>query len=141
MDIVLGRFGQRAGGLLVVAGEQHRLLGILLLQRVQARRQVGAAAEQAGKARYLGASSMHAWQFAKANEVARRHGWTPFVSMQPELSLLYREEADRRPDGAAVFSGDLQLTHGELAARDVPVEQVPRPRPRLRRDRGRIRRS
>jgi 1-deoxyxylulose-5-phosphate synthase len=47
---------------------------------------------KAGKARYLGASSMHAWQFAKANEVARRHGWTPFISMQPELSLLYREE-------------------------------------------------
>jgi aryl-alcohol dehydrogenase-like predicted oxidoreductase len=47
---------------------------------------------KAGKARYLGASSMHAWQLAKANEVARRHGWTPFVSMQPELSLLYREE-------------------------------------------------
>jgi aryl-alcohol dehydrogenase-like predicted oxidoreductase len=47
---------------------------------------------KAGKARYVGASSMHAWQFAKAQEVARRHGWTPFVSMQPELSLLYREE-------------------------------------------------
>jgi aryl-alcohol dehydrogenase-like predicted oxidoreductase len=47
---------------------------------------------KAGKARYIGASSMHAWQFAKAQEVARRHGWTPFVSMQPELSLLYREE-------------------------------------------------
>jgi aryl-alcohol dehydrogenase-like predicted oxidoreductase len=47
---------------------------------------------QAGKARYLGASSMAAWQFAKAQEVARRHGWTPFISMQPELNLLYREE-------------------------------------------------
>lgn len=47
---------------------------------------------KAGKARYLGASSMHAWQFAKAQAVAERHGWTPFVSMQPELSLLYREE-------------------------------------------------
>jgi len=47
---------------------------------------------KAGKARYIGASSMHAWQLAKANEVARRQGWTPFVSMQPELSLLYREE-------------------------------------------------
>ncbi len=47
---------------------------------------------KSGKARYLGASSMHAWQFAKAQEVARAHGWTPFVSMQPELSLLYREE-------------------------------------------------
>jgi aryl-alcohol dehydrogenase-like predicted oxidoreductase len=47
---------------------------------------------KAGKARYLGASSMHAWQFAKAQHVAQRHGWTPFVSMQPEYSLLYREE-------------------------------------------------
>ena len=47
---------------------------------------------RAGKARYLGASSMWAWQFAKAQHVAERHGWTRFDSMQPELSLLYREE-------------------------------------------------
>ena len=47
---------------------------------------------KAGKARYLGASSMAAWQLAKANQVAERYGFTPFVSMQPELSLLYREE-------------------------------------------------
>ena len=47
---------------------------------------------KAGKARYLGASSMFAWQFAKAQQVAERHGWTRFISMQPELSLLYREE-------------------------------------------------
>ena len=47
---------------------------------------------KAGKARYIGASSMFAWQFAKAQRVAERHGWTRFVSMQPELSLLYREE-------------------------------------------------
>ncbi|MBI5259877.1 MAG: aldo/keto reductase [Burkholderiales bacterium] len=47
---------------------------------------------KAGKARYIGASSMHAWQFAKAQHLAERHGWTRFVSMQPELSLLYREE-------------------------------------------------
>ena len=47
---------------------------------------------KAGKARYLGASSMFAWQFAKAQQVAQRHGWTRFISMQPELSLLYREE-------------------------------------------------
>jgi aryl-alcohol dehydrogenase-like predicted oxidoreductase len=47
---------------------------------------------RAGKARYLGASSMFAWQFAKAQEVARTHGWTPFVSMQNHLNLLYREE-------------------------------------------------
>ena len=47
---------------------------------------------KAGKVRYIGASSMWAWQFAKAQAVAERHGWTRFVSMQPELSLLYREE-------------------------------------------------
>jgi len=47
---------------------------------------------KAGKARYIGASSMHAWQFAKALYVARSHGWTEFVSMQNHLNLLYREE-------------------------------------------------
>jgi aryl-alcohol dehydrogenase-like predicted oxidoreductase len=45
-----------------------------------------------GKARYLGASSMHAWQFAKAQHVVERHGWTRFVSMQNHYNLLYREE-------------------------------------------------
>ncbi|MGN6610977.1 MAG: aldo/keto reductase [Angustibacter sp.] len=47
---------------------------------------------RAGKARYLGASSMAAWQFAKAQHVAEREGWTPFVSMQPHYNLVYREE-------------------------------------------------
>jgi aryl-alcohol dehydrogenase (NADP+) len=47
---------------------------------------------RAGKARYLGASSMYAWQFAKAQHVAQRHGWTPFVSMQNHYNLIYREE-------------------------------------------------
>ncbi|WP_417844665.1 aldo/keto reductase [Thalassospira sp.] len=47
---------------------------------------------KAGKARYIGASSMHAWQFAKALYVSRANGWTPFVSMQNHLNLLYREE-------------------------------------------------
>jgi 1-deoxyxylulose-5-phosphate synthase len=47
---------------------------------------------RAGKARYLGASSMYAWQFAKAQHVARANHWTPFVSMQPHYNLLYREE-------------------------------------------------
>jgi aryl-alcohol dehydrogenase-like predicted oxidoreductase len=45
-----------------------------------------------GKVRYLGASSMYAWQFAKALALARQHGWTPFVSMQNFYNLLYREE-------------------------------------------------
>lgn len=47
---------------------------------------------RAGKARYLGGSSMHAWQFMKALGLQRQHGWAPFVSMQNHLNLLYREE-------------------------------------------------
>jgi aryl-alcohol dehydrogenase (NADP+) len=47
---------------------------------------------KAGKVRYIGASSMHAWQFAKALFLADRHGWTRFVSMQNHYNLLYREE-------------------------------------------------
>jgi 1-deoxyxylulose-5-phosphate synthase len=47
---------------------------------------------KAGKARYLGASSMYAWQFAKLQQTAERHGWTRFVSMQNQYSLMYREE-------------------------------------------------
>jgi aryl-alcohol dehydrogenase-like predicted oxidoreductase len=47
---------------------------------------------RAGKARYIGASSMYAWQFCKALYLARLHGWTRFVSMQNHLNLLYREE-------------------------------------------------
>jgi aryl-alcohol dehydrogenase (NADP+) len=47
---------------------------------------------KAGKARYLGASSMWAWQFAKAQQVAERNGWTRFVTMQNHYNLLYREE-------------------------------------------------
>lgn len=47
---------------------------------------------KAGKARYIGASSMYAWQFAKAQQVAANHGWSRFVSMQNYLNLIYREE-------------------------------------------------
>ena len=47
---------------------------------------------RAGKARYIGASSMYAWQFAKAQHVADSRGWTRFVSMQNHYNLLYREE-------------------------------------------------
>ncbi|MEU6852917.1 aldo/keto reductase [Actinacidiphila alni] len=47
---------------------------------------------KAGKARYIGASSMHAWQFAKALYTADLHGWTRFVSMQNHYNLIYREE-------------------------------------------------
>ncbi len=47
---------------------------------------------RAGKARYIGASSMYAWQFQKALAVSERNGWARFVSMQNHLNLLYREE-------------------------------------------------
>ena len=47
---------------------------------------------RAGKARYIGASSMFAWQFSKAQHIAESHGWTRFVSMQNHYNLVYREE-------------------------------------------------
>ncbi|MEU6283019.1 aldo/keto reductase [Streptomyces sp. NPDC047028] len=47
---------------------------------------------KAGKVRYIGASSMYAWEFSKAQYTAERHGWTKFVSMQNHYNLLYREE-------------------------------------------------
>ncbi len=63
---------------------------------------------KAGKVRYIGASSMHAWQFAKALYLADRHGWTRFVSMQNHYNLLYREEEREmmglcRSEGIAVI--------------------------------------
>ena len=47
---------------------------------------------RAGKARYIGASSMYAWQFAKALHTSEKHGWTKFISMQNHYNLAYREE-------------------------------------------------
>jgi aryl-alcohol dehydrogenase-like predicted oxidoreductase len=47
---------------------------------------------RAGKVRYLGASTMYTWQFAKMNHVAAMNGWTPFINMQCQYNLLYREE-------------------------------------------------
>jgi aryl-alcohol dehydrogenase-like predicted oxidoreductase len=47
---------------------------------------------KSGKVRYIGASSMHAWQFARALGIAEKHGWTRFISMQNLVNLLYREE-------------------------------------------------
>jgi aryl-alcohol dehydrogenase-like predicted oxidoreductase len=63
---------------------------------------------KAGKARYIGASSMWAWQFAKYQQAAERNGWTRFVSMQDEVSLVYREEEREmlplcRADGIGVI--------------------------------------
>jgi aryl-alcohol dehydrogenase-like predicted oxidoreductase len=47
---------------------------------------------KSGKVRYIGASSMYAWQFAKALYISQQHGWTRFTTMQNHLNLLYREE-------------------------------------------------
>lgn len=47
---------------------------------------------KAGKARYIGASSMHASQFAQALALQKQHGWAPFVTMQDHYNLIYREE-------------------------------------------------
>jgi len=75
---------------------------------------------KAGKARYIGASSMWAWQFATAQHVADRNGWTPFVSMQDHYNLLYREdEREMLPLCADQGVGVLPwspLARGQLAA-------------------------
>jgi aryl-alcohol dehydrogenase-like predicted oxidoreductase len=76
-------------------------------------------AVKAGKVRYLGASSMYAWQFAKALYLSRIHGWTRFVSMQNHWNLLYREEEREmtplcREEGIAVIPWS-PLARGRLA--------------------------
>jgi aryl-alcohol dehydrogenase-like predicted oxidoreductase len=92
---------------------------------------------RAGKARYVGASSMRAWQFAKAQRVAAVRGWTPFVSMQNHYNLLYREEErEMLPmcvDGGVGVIPWSPLARGRLAApagRDTTrarVDAVERP--------------
>ena len=74
---------------------------------------------KSGKARYIGTSSMYAWQFAKALYLADRHGWTRFVSMQNHYNLLYREEEREmmglcREEGIGVIPWS-PLARGHLA--------------------------
>jgi 1-deoxyxylulose-5-phosphate synthase len=69
---------------------------------------------KAGKALYIGASSMYAWQFCKALYVAREHNWTRFVTMQNHLNLLYREE-EREMLGLCVSEGIGVLPWSPLA--------------------------
>lgn len=74
---------------------------------------------KAGKARYIGASSMAAWQFAKALFTSRLHGWTPFVSMQNHINLISREEEREmlplcRDQGIAVIPWS-PIARGRLA--------------------------
>ena len=75
---------------------------------------------RAGKVRYLGASTMFAWQFVQMNHVARLNGWTPFVNMQCQYNLLYREEEREmlpycRDQGIAVTAFSV-LVRGLLSA-------------------------
>jgi 1-deoxyxylulose-5-phosphate synthase len=69
---------------------------------------------QAGKARYIGASSMFAWQFAKTQNLAERHGWTRFASMQNHYNLIYREE-EREMIPLCVDQGVAVLPYSPLA--------------------------
>ncbi len=81
---------------------------------------------KAGKARYIGASSMYAWQFCQALYLADQHGWTRFVSMQNHYNLLYREEEREmmglcRAQGIGVIPWS-PLARGKLAR---PWETAP----------------
>jgi aryl-alcohol dehydrogenase-like predicted oxidoreductase len=73
---------------------------------------------KAGKARYIGASSMWAWQFAKMQHAADTHGWTRFVSMQAQYSLLQREE-EREMFGLLADQGVGSIPWSPLAAGKV----------------------
>ncbi|OQP33545.1 MULTISPECIES: aldo/keto reductase [Pantoea] len=88
---------------------------------------------KAGKARYIGASSMYAWQFAKALYTQRQHGWAPFVSMQDQYNLIQREEEREmhplcQAENVAVLPwsplarGRLTRPWGETTARSVSDE-------------------
>src|SRR3954471_10117031 len=86
---------------------------------------------KSGRARYIGASSMWAWQFQKALHVAETHGWTRFVSMQDHLNLIYREEEREmlplcRAEGIGVIPYS-PLASGRLT-RERGSEKTPAPR-------------
>ena len=91
---------------------------------------------RAGKARYIGASSMYAWQFMKMLAASQANGWTPFVSMQPQYNLVYREEEREmlplcRDQGIGVIPwsplarGFLAGGRGSAAARATPSGPAP----------------
>jgi aryl-alcohol dehydrogenase-like predicted oxidoreductase len=84
---------------------------------------------KAGKARYIGASSMYAWQFAKALHVAEQRGWTRFVSMQNHYNLVYREEEREmiplcREEGVGLIPWS-PLARGFLAGNRTPEKSGP----------------
>ena len=80
---------------------------------------------RSGKVRYLGASTMFAWQLAQTNHAARLNGWTQFVNMQCEYNLLYREEEREllpfcRHQGIAVTASHV-LARGQLSGSRAPI--------------------
>jgi len=88
------------------------------------------AVVRAGKVRYLGASSMHGWQFSKALYLAERHGWARFVSMQNHYNLLYREEEREmtalcRDQGVGMIPWS-PLARGKLARSAASAESTAR---------------
>lgn len=92
---------------------------------------------RAGKVRYLGASSMHAWQFMKALGMQRANGWAPFVSMQPHYNLIYREEEREmlplcRSEGIGVIPWSPSPAGAWRPAR-MPTQPARRPTRPLRR--------
>jgi len=82
---------------------------------------------KAGKVRYLGASSMHAWEFAKALHLQRQHGWARFVSMQNHYNLLAREE-EREMIPLCLDEGVGALIWSPLARAGWPARGRPRSR-------------
>src|SRR5213075_114100 len=87
---------------------------------------------KSGKARYIGASSMFAWQFARMLNIAEKHGWTRFVSMQPHYNLIYREEEREMlplclDEGAGVIPWS-PLARGFLAGNRTREKQDATPR-------------
>jgi aryl-alcohol dehydrogenase (NADP+) len=90
---------------------------------------------KAGKALYIGASSMYAWQFAKAQHTADRHGWTRFVAMQNHMNLVYREEEREmlplcRDQGVGVIPWS-PLARGFLAGNRPRQGQAPTARAKV----------
>ena len=84
---------------------------------------------RAGKVRYLGASSMHAWQFMKALGLQRANGWAPFISMQNYYNLLYREDEREMlrlcaSEGIGVTPWS-PLARGKLARPWLPTRRRP----------------
>ena len=88
---------------------------------------------KAGKARYIGASAMWAWQFQKALYTAERHGWTQFISMQNHLNLIYREE-EREMLPLCRAEGVASIPYSPLAAGRLTRDWTPESSERAKTD-------